>query len=183
MLYKRPIEIARQTSQNLFQAFTVFRYHYRISLKNLFTALHRPPRRGPHNFHLLIYIGGLALLSLATYTYSRRRYHNTKSEVEVLHRTVVITGAGCGIGYELAFQFAKRGAFVILTAPDLVKARKAKVDLSVRLRYYIEKARKEYYRKVRTRYLTSVVLPPHLDYEFVMNNIVSSKAIVYQYRF
>lgn len=40
-------------------------------------------------------------------------------------RTVVVTGANRGIGYELARQLAARGEFVVLTARTLAKARRA----------------------------------------------------------
>ncbi|RWS30978.1 dehydrogenase-like protein [Leptotrombidium deliense] len=44
-------------------------------------------------------------------------------------KTVVITGANCGLGKEAATQFAKRKADVIMTCRDLEKCLKSRVEV------------------------------------------------------
>ena len=46
--------------------------------------------------------------------------------VKLIGKTVVITGANTGIGYETALDLAKRGAKIIMACRDLTKAAEAK---------------------------------------------------------
>ncbi|CAL8069483.1 unnamed protein product [Orchesella dallaii] len=137
-----------------------------------------------------LYIGSIVLLSMFTIYHKKLRpwpVHNKKTEIDPLHKTVVITGASCGIGYRLAYEFAKRGCFVILTSPEMVKARKARLDLSQRLMMSIKRDTKVFLNNLQVRYMDQAVLPYQLDLSFVLQNIVevdlnlASTASVYSF--
>ncbi|XP_060529998.1 retinol dehydrogenase 13-like isoform X2 [Cylas formicarius] len=52
-----------------------------------------------------------------------------RSQVCLVGKTALVTGANTGIGYETALDFAKRGATVILACRDESKARKARDNI------------------------------------------------------
>ncbi len=54
-------------------------------------------------------------------------------DVEVADRTVVITGANAGIGFEAALNLAGRGAHILMACRSLDKARQARRDLLARV--------------------------------------------------
>lgn len=125
--------------------------------------------------HAKLYISGVTLLvGYTLYNHVIRPWprHDIRTELNCLHRTVVITGASSGIGYRLAYEFAKRGAFVILTSPDIVKARKARLDLSRRLVRYVRRLTKRTLYNPTVRYYDQFDIPYHLYIGFLLQNIV-----------
>lgn len=51
-------------------------------------------------------------------------------QIRMDKKTVLITGANCGLGLESAKDFAKRGARVIMACRSIEKANKARGELS-----------------------------------------------------
>jgi retinol dehydrogenase-12 len=68
-------------------------------------------------------------LIVAVFIYVTKYYYfaggRCKSKVRLDGKTVIVTGANTGIGYETAIDLAKRGARVILACRDTKKAVKA----------------------------------------------------------
>lgn len=48
-------------------------------------------------------------------------------------RTIIVTGANCGIGYETAREMARRGGRVIMACRDMDKCEKAKTEIRARI--------------------------------------------------
>lgn len=51
------------------------------------------------------------------------------SKISLENKNIIITGSNCGIGYESALDFAKKGANIILACRDATKANKACEDI------------------------------------------------------
>uniref|UniRef100_T1HLB3 Retinol dehydrogenase 11 n=3 Tax=Rhodnius TaxID=13248 RepID=T1HLB3_RHOPR len=68
----------------------------------------------------------LAFITLAIKTYNCVTLGICKSDKEMNGKTVIITGANSGIGYETALDIAKRGARVIMACRNMELAQKAR---------------------------------------------------------
>ncbi|XP_045169147.2 retinol dehydrogenase 12-like [Mercenaria mercenaria] len=80
------------------------------------------------NAALCVGIAGVTLLAVRrAVLYIRTR---CPSRVLMLGKTVIVTGANCGIGYETALDLAGRKARVILACRDLSKAQSAATKIS-----------------------------------------------------
>ncbi|KAJ3643173.1 hypothetical protein Zmor_025898 [Zophobas morio] len=75
---------------------------------------------------LLITVFILAAIVAALKIYTKLTLGTCKSQVCLVGKTAIVTGANCGIGYETAFDFAKRGAKVILACRNISKAQEAR---------------------------------------------------------
>ena len=75
----------------------------------------------------------LSLLTASVCIYISKRFYfsggRCKSKARLDGKTVIITGANTGIGYETGIDLAKRGARVILACRDINKAVKAAEEI------------------------------------------------------
>uniref|UniRef100_A0A069DST5 Putative dehydrogenase with different specificities related to short-chain alcohol dehydrogenase n=1 Tax=Panstrongylus megistus TaxID=65343 RepID=A0A069DST5_9HEMI len=74
----------------------------------------------------------LAFITLAIKTYNCITLGICKSEKKMNGKTVIITGANSGIGYETALDIAKRGARVIMACRNLELAQKARDEIATK---------------------------------------------------
>lgn len=163
------------STQQFIRYFYMIRKEFNSQWKHTSRNVSKTLMYASRNRRCIMYAGSVSILSLFTlYHYKMRPWpkHCTNNELDCLHKTVVITGASSGIGYRLAFEFLRRGAFVVLTSPDMVKARKAKLDLSRKLMKYVEKQKKRFMDEISARYYDQVELPFHLDIDYLLENII-----------
>jgi retinol dehydrogenase-12 len=78
----------------------------------------------------------VGLLTASVCIYISKRFYfsggRCKSRARLDGKTVIITGANTGIGYETAIDLAKRGARIILACRDIKKAVKAAEEIRLK---------------------------------------------------
>ncbi len=81
-------------------------------------------------------LGLVGLLTASVCIYISKRFYfsggRCKSRARLDGKTVIITGANTGIGYETAIDLAKRGARIILACRDVKKAVKAAEEIRLK---------------------------------------------------
>nr|XP_023022285.1 retinol dehydrogenase 11-like [Leptinotarsa decemlineata] len=75
---------------------------------------------------LLAYLSSFVLIALAIKVYLKVTTRWCQNKVCLVGKTVVVTGANSGLGYEVSLEFAKRGARVILACRNEDKAKQAR---------------------------------------------------------
>ncbi|KAK3789413.1 hypothetical protein RRG08_005559 [Elysia crispata] len=82
---------------------------------------------GPGQLFAIFLVLIVVLVSL--WIYFRQSIFRCDSKADLKGKTVIVTGANCGIGFYTALDFAKRNARVILACRDKIKAEKARQEI------------------------------------------------------